>query len=221
MRRSLALVVTLVALAPAVSPALAHVEVLPSEVAQGEAVQFTIRVPTERAVATTRVAVDFPSQITVYSFAQPPGWTVRTLRGSDGRFRGVVYSGNEIAPNRYADFHVLGTPFESGTALWKTRQTYADGTLKPWTGPAEAPGEESSESGPTAVGPSAAVTVLEPGRAVGGAAAATGDGRTDAGSGAGIWLGVIAIVISGLCLLGLGFLWSTRPARLPPDDEDR
>jgi len=26
-------------------------------------------------------------------------------------------------------------------------------------------------------------------------------------------------VISGLCLLGLGFLWSTRPARLPPDDE--
>ena len=221
MRRSLALVVTFAALALATSPALAHVEVLPAEVAQGEAVQFTIRVPTERAVATTRVAVEFPSQITVYSFAKPPGWTVRAQRGPDGRLRGVVYSGNEIAPNGYADFHVLGTPFASGTALWKTRQTYADGTLKPWTGPAETPGEESSESGPTAVGPSAAVTVLEPGQAVGGAAAAAGDGPADAGSGAGIWLGVIAIVISGLCLLGLGFLWSTRPARLPPDDEGR
>ena len=219
MRRSLALLVTLVALALAASTATAHVEVLPPEVAQGEAVQFTIRVPNERAVPTTRVVVELPSQITVYSFEQPAGWTVGTLRGPDGRFRGVVYSGNEIAPNRYADFHVLGTPFESGTALWKTRQTFADGKVKPWTGPAEKPGQESAESGPTAVGPSAAVTVLEPGQAVGGAAAAASNGRDNADSGAGIWLGVIAIVISGLCLLGLGFLWSTRPARLPPDDE--
>jgi hypothetical protein len=40
----------------------------------------------------------------------------------------------------------------------------------------------------------------------------------DDGSGAAIWLGVIAIGISLLAALAVGFLWSTRPARLPEDD---
>ncbi len=219
MRRLPLLAAALAALALAASPALAHVEVLPAEVAQGESVQFTVRVPTERQIPTTRVQVDFPQQVTVYSFADPPpGWTVTPLRAPDGRFRGVVYAGGEIGVDRYVDFQVLGTPFESGTATWKARQTYADGKVKPWTGPPEKEGEEAPESGPTARGPAAVVTVLEPGQASTGAAASA-TGRDDSDSGAGIWLGVIAIVISGLCLLALGFLWSTRPARLPPDDE--
>lgn len=220
MRRLPVLLAALVALALAASPALAHIDVLPTEVPQGESVQFTIRVPTERQLPTTRVAVNFPSQVTVYSFADPPaGWTVTPVRAPDGRFSGVVYSGGSIGVDRYADFHVLGTPFESGTAVWKARQTYADGKVKPWTGPAEQPGQEAPESGPTDPGPAAVVTVLEPGQAATGAGAAAIAGRDDSDSGAAIWLGVIAIVISGLCLLALGFLWSTRPARLPPDDE--
>lgn len=219
MRRLPLLVAALVAVALAASPALAHVDVLPTEVAQGESVQFTIRVPTERPVPTTRVAIDFPSQVTVYSFADPPaGWTVTPVRAANGRFSGVVYSGGRIGVDRYADFHVLGTPFESGTAVWKARQTYADGKVKPWTGPAEKPGEEAPESGPTDPGPAAVVTILEPGQSASGATPIAA-GRDDSDSGAAIWLGVIAIVISGLCLLALGFLWSTRPARLPPDDE--
>jgi hypothetical protein len=218
-RRLPLLVAALVAVALAASPALAHVDVLPTQVAQGESVQFTIRVPTERPLPTTRVAIDFPSQVTVYSFADPPaGWTVTPVRAANGRFSGVVYSGGRIGVDRYADFHVLGTPFESGTAVWKARQTYADGKVKPWTGPAEKPGEEAPESGPTDPGPAAVVTILEPGQSAS-AGTPVAAGRDDSDSGAGIWLGVIAIVISGLCLLALGFLWSTRPARLPPDDE--
>lgn len=203
-------------LGAAAAPAVAHVDVLPTQVAQGEAQQFTIRVPNERDVATTRVRVDFPTQITVYSFAAPPpGWTMRTVRGPDKRFRSVVYTGS-IPVEQYVDFHVLGTPFESGTATWATRQTYADGAVKPWTGPPEQPGEEASESGPTDPGPAAVVTVAEPGAAVAGTDAAT---ATTDDSGAAIWLGVIAIAISALALLALGFLWSTRPARLPGGDE--
>lgn len=199
------------------TPALAHVDVLPTEVAQGEGLEFTIRVPNERDIPTTRVEVDFPAQITVYSFAAPPpGWTMRTVRGPDKRFVRVVYAGS-LPANRYADFQVLGTPFEAGTALWKTRQTYADGLVKPWTAAPEKPGEETPESGPTDPGPSAAVTIAAPGTAVGGA---TPDATTsEDGSGAGIWLGVIAIAISAFALLALGFLWSTRPARLPGGDE--
>jgi hypothetical protein len=207
----------LAALALTAAPAMAHVDVLPTQVVRGESTQFTIRVPTERSIPTTRIAVDFPEQVTVYSFAEPPGWTVTPVRAADGRFRGVVYSGGRIPVERYVDFQVLGTPFGSGDTVWRARQTYADGKVKPWTGPAEKPGEEAPESGPTDPGPAAVVKVLEPGQATS-AAAPVATGRDESDSGAGIWLGVIAIVISGLCLLGLGFLWSTRPARLPPDD---
>lgn len=215
MRRAIALAV-MALLAVGAAPAVAHVDVLPTEVAQGEPLQFTIRVPTERDLPTTRVRVDFPPQITVYSFAAPPpGWTMTPVRGPDKRFRSVVYSGGTIPVNQYLDFHVLGTPFESGTAVWKTRQTYADGAVKPWTGPAEKPGEEAPESGPTDPGPAAVVTVAEPGAAVGATSTTTTDD-----SGAAIWLGVIAIAISAFALLALGFLWSTRPARLPGGDGD-
>jgi hypothetical protein len=112
---------------------------------------------------------------------------------------------------------MLGTPFESGTAVWKVRQTYADGVVKPWTGPPEKPGDETAETGPGAPGAAAAVTVLEAGVSVGGTAAAA---ASDDDSDAAIWLGVIAIGISALAMLAVGFLWSTRPATLPLDDDD-
>lgn len=195
-----------------------HVEVLPASVPAGEAVELTVRVPTERDLPTTRVRVDFPPQVTVFSFADPPpGWRITPLRRPDGRFRGVVYSGGSIPVARYADFRMLGTPFEEGTAIWTSRQTYADGQVKPWTGPPEQPGAESSESGPVEPGPAAAVEITAPGASP--AAAAPAD--DDDGSGTAIWLGVIAIGISLLAALAVGFLWSTRPARLPEDGEGR
>lgn len=216
MKRVVALATTALAIGGA-APAAAHVDVLPGQVAQGEPLEFTVRVPTERAVPTTQVRIEFPDQITVYSFAAPPpGWAMRPVLGPDKRFRAVIYSGGRIPVGQYADFHMLGTPFESGDAVWKTRQTYADGKVKPWTGPPEKPGAVAEESGPTAPGPAAVVTVAEPGQAVGGSATTTTTTKDD--SGAGIWLGVIAIAISGLSLLALGFLWSTRPARLPGGD---
>ncbi|WP_217914584.1 DUF1775 domain-containing protein [Miltoncostaea marina] len=218
MRRALALAA--VALAAAATPAAAHVEVLPGEVARGEAVEFTVRVPVERSVDTTQVRLEFPDQVTVFSFAEPPpGWTARPVRGDDGRFSAVVWSGGRIGPDRYADFRLLGTPVETGTAVWPARQTYADGRTKPWTGPPEADGAPAAETGPTAPGPAAAVQIVEPGEE---AAPATGGGvDADEDSGAAIWLGVIAIGISALALLALGYLWSTRPARLPGDEEPR
>ena len=133
--------------------------------------------------------------MTVFSFAEPPpGWRLAPLRRPDGRFRGVVYSGGSIPVGRYADFRVLGTPFEEGLAIWPVRQTYADGQVKPWTGPPEPPGgAEASESGPTDPGPAAAVEIGAPGSSAAGGAASDDD---DGGSDAGIRLGVIAIGIS-------------------------
>jgi uncharacterized protein YcnI len=220
MRASIALAALALALAAA-APAAAHVEVLPETVEQQQAGEFTIRVPTERNLATVGVRVEFPPQITVYSIEQPPRpWRVQPVLAPDGRVRGAVWSGGRIGVGRYQDFHVLGTPFELGRALWPVRQIYADGVVKPWTGPPEQPGATQTEtSDPGAQGPAAAVQVVQAGAAPATPSGAAGGGGSD-DSDAAIWLGVIAIVISVIAALAAGWLWSTRPARLPDDPED-
>ena len=52
-------VAALTALLAAAAPAAAHVDVLPREAAQGEAMKFTIRVPAERDLPTTAVEIEF------------------------------------------------------------------------------------------------------------------------------------------------------------------
>jgi uncharacterized protein DUF1775 len=207
------------ALAPAA--ALAHVEVLPDTVTVREATEFTIRVPTEGNSATTGVRVLFPPQVSAFSFAAPPpGWTLRPLLTRDGRFRGVIYSGGRIPPQRYADFRLLGTPTTTGTSRWAAYQTTANGDVKPWTGPPEKPGATSPETGPTQPGPAAAVRIVAEGTSTATATTTPASGGdSDGGSDAGIWLGVIAIAIAALAALGTGLLWSSRPARLPEGDE--
>ena len=208
----------------AAGTASAHVSVLPEALTQDQSGELIIRVPNERTDAnTTRVRVGIPEQVTVYSVGPtPPGWTVTPIRGPNGKFATLVFSGGSIPPEHYADFTVLGTAFATGQAVWPVVQAYSDGKDKPWTGPPEKPGEEAPESGPTEPGPAAAQTILAAGEAPATDAAAP---ASDAGSGGddsstAIWLGVIAIGVALLAVLATGFLWSTRPATLPEDDEE-
>lgn len=221
MRRVVAGLSALLATLALAGTASAHVDVLPAEIVQDQSTELTIRVPNERTDAdTVRVRVGIPEQVTVYSLGPaPPGWKVTPIRGANGKFATLVFSGGRIPPSRYADFTVLATAFRSGQAVWPVVQAYSDGKDKPWTGPPEKPGEESAETGPTDPGPAAAQTILEPGQAP--ATGATGGGGSGGGdSDAAIWLGVIAIGIASLAVLATGFLWSTRPATLPEDDEE-
>lgn len=202
------------ALLASAAPAAAHVDVLPRTVTEGEATELVVRVPSERDLATIGVRVEVPEEVTVFSLAEPPaGWSVAPVPGPDGRIRAIVWSGGGIPAGRYADFRMLGTPFAAGDVLWRARQTYADGRVKPWTGPAEED-EAAAETGPTDPGPGSPMTILAEGEP---AVAAPAAGDDD--SGAAIWLGVIAIGISALAALGVGLLWSSRPARLPGDGE--
>ncbi len=221
MRRVVAIaVMAVLAVLAAAGTAAAHVDVLPLELVRDQPAELTIRVPNERADAdTVRVRVGIPEQVTVYSLGPtPPGWKVTAIRAGNGKFATLVFSGGRIPPDGYADFTVLATPFASGQAVWPVVQSYSDGRDKPWTGPPEEPGEASAETGPTDPGPAAAQTIHEAGATP--SAGATGGGGGDDDSGAAIWLGVIAIGIAALAMLATGFLWSTRPATLPADDED-
>ncbi|HWH15785.1 MAG TPA: DUF1775 domain-containing protein, partial [Miltoncostaeaceae bacterium] len=128
-RRAAAAAAALVLAVPAA--ASAHVHVLPTRVTQGEPAEFTVRVPNERDIASTVVEVAFPEAVTVYALGvPPPGFTVRERRAADGRLTGATWRGT-IPVGRYQDFTFLGTPLRSGTTVWPSRQTYADGRVKP------------------------------------------------------------------------------------------
>jgi hypothetical protein len=198
----------------AAGSAAAHVDVLPAESVVNEAHEFVIRVPSERDVPTSRVRITFARRVIVVRFATAPGWTRRTIANPDGTIGGVVYEGGRIDPDEYAEFRLLATPIQVGTALWKVEQTYADGVTKPWTGPPEKEGETTGETGPSTRGPAPATRFVAKATTSTAAAPAAGDDSSPAG----IWLGVIAIGIAGAAAAGVGFLWSSRPMPLPPDD---
>jgi len=190
--------------------AMAHVEVLPSTAVKGESTEFTVRVPAEEGLTTTQVRVTFPAEVSVYAIADAPGWTTKILKRPDGRIGGVIWSGGSIPPSHYADFTFLGTPFSTGSAVFPAWQTTSSGKVKRWTGPPEAPGAESTETGVDAPGPASAVTIT----ATAAEAAPASDGS---GNGGGLWLGVIAIAVSLAALAGVGLVWASRPRDLPPD----
>jgi hypothetical protein len=200
----------------AAGAASAHVEIVPGAVARGEGTELTIRVPTERDIPTVAVAVDVPPQMIVYGIENPPpGFTVSERLAADGRLAGITWRGR-IPIRRYQDFTLLATPLEEGTATWKTRQTYADGKVKPWTGPPEPEDQAAPESGPTEPGPAPVVEITAEGDAAPVASDAASTDEDD--SGAAIWLGLIGIALAVAALVGVGLLWSTRPITLPEDE---
>jgi hypothetical protein len=114
----------------------AHVTVAPEEAPAGVVQRYTVSVPSEKAMATTRVEIDFPGELYVTGVDSPTGWTVTTSLGRDGRIAGAVWIGGAAAPKQSADFGVVArSPAVSAALSWKVIQTYEDGSEVHWTGP--------------------------------------------------------------------------------------
>lgn len=207
MIRRAALAVVVATGAALAGSAQAHISVSPEQAVLRESTEFTITVPAEGGLTTNLVRVLFPPQVSVYAVADAPGWTTTVLKRPDGRLRGAQWSGGLIPPDQYAAFTVLGTPFEQGTSVWRSEQGTTNGKLKRWVGPPETGDEVAPETGPDAPGPAWAVEITaDP------VAATAAGGDTGA-----MWLGIIGIGLGVLALAGVGLLWSSRPADLPPD----
>ena len=125
--------IVLVLLVPAL--AIAHAVVFPKTSAPGAYERYVLRVPNERAVATTRVELRFPSDVRVTSFADVSGWQLEVITDSAKRIVGAVWTGN-LAPARFVEFPFVAVNPNTATHVsWPAFQTYANGERVEWTGP--------------------------------------------------------------------------------------
>lgn len=173
-------------------PASAHVTIQPGESTTGAFARFVVRVPNEHETAATiKVEVQMPAELGEVRYQPKQGWT-RTVNG-----RTVVWEGGRIAPGEFDEFGFsTRMPEKAGELVFPSLQTYDNGEVVSWTGPAEADK------------PAGRVVVRQADGATGGhgattppttEAAATGDGG-DGGDSTNT-LAVVALIGSGLALI--------------------
>jgi hypothetical protein len=107
------------------APADAHVTLVRSS---GGA--LTVRVPNERDVPTTRLALTAPAGVRLAA-APARGWRIRTA-GSR-----VVWSGGAVPARGYAELAARVSGRAGGR--WSVEQGFADGATQPWTPALSAP----------------------------------------------------------------------------------
>ena len=114
--------------APAIS---AHVTLDPKEAVIGRQA-YSVRVPNERDVATTKVELQVPTGVEITGILPIPGWQ-HTEKKNNDMITAITWSGGTINPGEYMLFsfstNYTGNP---GVVMWKAYQTYADGQVVPW-----------------------------------------------------------------------------------------
>lgn len=151
----------------------AHAVVVPAASTTRAYETYTLRVPNEKDVPTTRVEIRFPPEVFVVSFAETSGWELRVERDETGRAIGAAWAGT-LPPHRFVELKFVAVnPTEATTLVWPVDQVYAgpEGEeVVRWAGPADSdfPASRTEIRSPAAASGerSAAATESRPERSV-------------------------------------------------------
>lgn len=111
--------------------AYAHVSVLPRASKPGAEETYTVRVPTEKAVATTSIELEVPEGVTITKVADVEGAKHEEKKTGD-RITMITWT-REIKPRESAEFSFIAkNPATGEKIVWKIHQRYADGTVSDW-----------------------------------------------------------------------------------------
>jgi uncharacterized protein YcnI len=103
------------------------VRVLPFESQPGAHQTYTVKAPTEGAVATTSVELEVPDGVTIVKIADPA-----ETKKVAGRTVSITWK-VEIPPGQSKDFVFDAVnPTTNQEIAWKAHQHYADGTSRDW-----------------------------------------------------------------------------------------
>ena len=118
-----------------VSLAYAHIRIAPTESTPGAREKYTMRVPNEKKVNSTKVVGEFPEGLDIYDFEFKPGWTIEFKKNDKGKIIGATWTGT-LHPYEFIEFGMLGiNPKEEKDLVWRFVQYYEDGTTEEFTGP--------------------------------------------------------------------------------------
>jgi uncharacterized protein YcnI len=201
------------------APASAHVTVNPGSATKGGYTKVAFRVPNESDKAdTTKVEVNLPADTPIASVSLKPvaGWTAATVssklpapvKTDDGELTEAVTkitwtatAGAAVKPGQFQEFDVsLGPLPDADQIIFKTLQTYSDGTIVRWIDEPTTDGSEPEHPAPvlklTAAGATDAPAAATTAPTVTAAPESTGDGDGTPYGIAGIVLGLAAIALS-------------------------
>lgn len=123
--------------------ASAHVTVKPQVSAPGAWETYTIKVPVEKDINTTKVALKVPTDVELESYQPTPGWKVTLDKDASGKTKTITWTATDagLATGQFQQFYfVAKNPEKETKAAWDAYQYYKDGSVVEWTG------DESSAS---------------------------------------------------------------------------
>ena len=114
----------------------AHIRIAPTESTVGAREKYTMRVPNEKQVGSSKIEGEFPAGLQVYDFEFKPGWKIDFKKDDKGTIVGATWTG-KIQPYEFVEFGMLAINPKAGSNLtWRFIQYYDDGTKEEFTGPA-------------------------------------------------------------------------------------
>ncbi|MBP2001586.1 uncharacterized protein YcnI [Paenibacillus shirakamiensis] len=117
--------------------ASAHVTVSPTTSEPKAYETYSIKIPVEKDVATTKIALKIPANADFKNYQPVPGWKVETTKDSAGKITNVTWTavGEGILAGQFQQFNfVAQNPAKDATLNWDAFQYYKDGTIVEWTG---------------------------------------------------------------------------------------
>jgi LPXTG-motif cell wall-anchored protein len=131
------LVSTMVAFLLFVGVASAHVTVKPNISSPSAWETYTIKIPAEKDVPTTKVTLKVPKGVEFQQYQPTPGWDVTTEKDSTGNVTTITWvtAGEGILAGQFQQFNfVVKNPSNEGEIAWDAFQYYKDGSIVEWTG---------------------------------------------------------------------------------------
>lgn len=117
--------------------ASAHVSVQPAVSTPSAWETYTLKVPVEKDIPTTKVVVKIPDGVTFVNYQQVPEWEVTLDTGSSNNVQTVSWTatGEGIQAGQFQQFTFVAKNPESETNIaWDAFQYYKDGSIVEWNG---------------------------------------------------------------------------------------
>jgi uncharacterized protein YcnI len=110
----------------------AHISVIPTTVETAQFQTFTVQVPTEKDIPTTKVRLVLPEGLQNVRPTSKIGWNIDVVKEGE-TLKEIVWSNGLIPQGQRDDFTFSAkTPANEKELVWKSYQTYIDGTEVAW-----------------------------------------------------------------------------------------